>query len=433
MKKMIAILVLVCLILAGIIGSYGYQAGRVPASPAVTAAPAAAETPADAETPAPVEEVAPAETPAEPEAEADVAVTGGLVMDEVNTQSLDMDRLYATHDPKETVLTINGKAESWGDYFYFLATQVDYVENFLSQIYANYGTVLYWSDVAEGEDTTYADLAVNGAEDAMRQFATIEGFAEENGVELTEENREEMARQMATDMAAVCGEDASEADFEEYLAGLYMSRDMYDRIVAVNTLYQEGFRQIYGEGGEALEEEAALRYLEDNGYLSANHILLMTIDPATGEALDEATVAEKAATAKRLAEELQAIKDPEELQERFAQLKEEYCEDSGKATYAQGYTFLPGAMVAEFEDTCNGLDAYEVSDPIQSSYGYHIIMKLPLNADALLFSSTGSPLSARATAANTEYGQRLQAYMDGLEVVYAEGFEAPDLLNYING
>ncbi|MBQ9250120.1 MAG: peptidylprolyl isomerase [Oscillospiraceae bacterium] len=431
MKKMIAILLVVCLALGGLMGYWGYRTGSAPVSPAVTAAPeeaapAATEATADTETPAPGE--ADAQEPA-----ADAVTSGDLQMEDLNYQTMDLDRLYTTHDPEETVLTVNGKAENWRDYFYFLATQVDYVENFLVQMYANYGAELLWSDVAEGDSTTYADMAVDGAAEAIRQFATIEGFAKENGIELSEENREAIAQQQALDMAMACGPDATEADFEAYLASRYMSRDMYDRINTVNALYQEGFRQLYGENGEVLEDETALQYLEDNGYISASHILLMTVDPATGEKLDDAAIEEKAATAQRLAEELQAIADPQELLERFNQLKEEYCEDTGKTVYPAGYTFTHRTMVTEFEDACNALEPYEVSDPVQSSYGYHIIMRLPPDPDALLFSSSADPITARATAANAEYGQRLQAYMDGLEVEYAEGFEKPNLLDYING
>ena len=431
MKKMIAILLVVCLALGGAMGYWGYRTGGAPVSPAETAAPEeavpdATETTADTETPAPAE--ADVQEPG-----TDAVTSGEMQMEDLDYQTMDLDRLYATHDPEEIVLSVNGKTETWRDYFYFLATQVDYVENYLVRIYANYGAELLWSDVAEEDGTTYADLAVDGAADAIRQFATIEGFAKANGIELTEDNREAIAQQEALDMATYCGPDATEADFEAYLADRYMSREMYDRINTVNALYQEGFRKLYGENGEVLEDEAALQYLEDNGYISASHILLMTVDPATGEKLDDAAIEEKAATARRLAEELQAIEDPQELLERFRQLKEEYCEDTGKTVYPAGYTFTHRTMVTEFEDACNALEPYEVSDPVQSSYGYHIIMRLPPDPDALLFNSSADPITARATAANAEYGQRLQAYMDGLEVEYAEGFEKPNLLDYING
>ena len=418
MKKTIVILVIICLVLGGVIGCLSIQSNQTKSAPAVAAAPEVAVVPVT-------------EPSAATETEIDAAVTEEPA-EEFELQNLDLERLYAAHQPEETVLTIDGQEETWGDYFYFLAAQVDYVENFFFQMYAYYGMPLTWSDVAEGDDVTYADLTVRGIDESMKQFATIEGFARDNGVTLSDASQEAMAQQLASDMLAVCGEDATEADFEEYLAGMYMTRAMYDRINTVNALYQDSFLQLYGEDGAAIDDAAALQYLQDNDYISASHILLMTIDPLTGEPLDDAALAEKEATAARLAEELQAIREPEKLLVRFAELKEEYCEDTGKLTYPAGYTFTPGTMVTEFEDACNALAEYEVSDPVQSSYGYHILLKLPLDPDALLFNSSGDALSARATVANTEYGQRLQAYMDGLTVEYAEGFTVPNLLDYIS-
>lgn len=418
MKKMLVILLLVCLALGGAIAYTRNQGGKQPGDPPAAVEPAVTQEPADAAVPA----ANAAQEPAD----------GGLQMEEMDYQTLDMDRLYATRDPQEIVVTVNGKAVNWGDYFYFLDSQVNSVEKMLVRLYANYGAELLWSDLAEG-DSTYADLAVNGAEESMRQLAAIEDFAEENGLELTEENKNTLAQKLKSDIKRTCGEDATEEEFEAYLAKRHMSRALYDRINSANVLYQEGFRLLYGENGEALGDDAALQYLEDNGYLSAGHILLLTMDPATGEELDETLVAEKAATAQRLAEELQAVKDPAELLERFARLKEEYCEDSGKTVYAEGYTFTPHTMAAEFEAACKALEPYEVSDPVLSKYGYHIIMRLPPDADALLFSSKGDPVTARTAAASAEYNERLQVRADGLEADYAEGFEKPNLLDYILG
>ncbi len=90
-------------------------------------------------------------------------------------------------------------------------------------------------------------------------------------------------------------------------------------------------------------------------------------------------------------------------------------------------------MAAEFEAACKALEPYEVSDPVLSKYGYHIILRLPPDADALLFSSKGDPVTARTAAASAEYNERLQVRADGLEADYAEGFEKPNLLDYILG
>ncbi len=412
MERMLVILLVICLVIGGVIGWFAYrnhQAGPEPAEAAAdpTEAPAASAEPA--ETAAPAEEQ---ETYSPPEP--------------------DLDKLYATRDPEEIVLTVDGQDMSWGDYFYFLASQVNYVEEYFTTMAGYYGLELSWDDVAEGDTVTYAQLAMESVEAAVRQFATVEGFVRENGITLTEENREKIAQLMQSDIELTCGENGTEQDFAEFLMTRYLRRDLYDRINAVNVLYQESFRRLYGENGELLDEEKVLAFLEEGNYLSANHILLLTVDALSGETLDEETAAEKKETANRLAAELQAIEDPTQRLERFAELKEEYCEDTGKFLYPAGYTFTPGTMVAEFEDACKQLADYQVSDPVESSYGYHVLMKLPLDADALLFSSSSSPLTARATVANTEYGERLQAYMDGMELQYAEGFVVPDLLAYIS-
>ena len=415
MRKLVLILLIACLVFGGVMGYLRAQSSQ-PAAPAETPVPETAE-PAAAETPKP---------------EANAAPSGELQMEDLEYDTVDLNRLYSLYSPEKTVLTADGRAETWGDYFYFLSSQVDQVERLLVSLYANYGAELYWSDVAEGEDT-YADLAVKGAEKSLLQLAAIEGFARENGVELTEEDRQALAQQQAEDMAAACGADATDADFAAFLAQRHMSRKLYDRLQTADALYDAGFRKLYGEHGEALEDAAALQYLEDNGYLSASHILLLTMDPKTGEKLDEALTAEKAETAKRLAEELQAIEDPEELLERFDQLKGEYCEDTGKALYPAGYTFTPHTMAAEFEAACKELAPYEVSDPVESRYGYHVIMRLPPDADALLFSSSGNAVTAREAAAVAAYSGQVQAYLDGMDVEVAEDFEKPDLLAYVIG
>ena len=55
-----------------------------------------------------------------------------------------------------------------------------------------------------------------------------------------------------------------------------------------------------------------------------------------------------------------------------------YGEDPGMAANPGGYLFGPGEMVAEFEEGTKALQPGQISQPIQSSYGWHIIQRLPL-------------------------------------------------------
>ena len=199
-----------------------------------------------------------------------------------------------------------------------------------------------------------------------------------------------------------------------------------------NYIHLQNYTDTYGENGEKVSDEQALGYLEENGYLYANHILLTTMDLQTGEALDEAAVAEKEAQAQALAEELQAIQDPEELVKRFRELKEEYDEDTGKTTYPDGYVFLPGEMVTEFEEGVKALADYGVSQPVKTSYGYHVILRLPLTADTVVsYDSTGAAVTGRSLFASFDYAAGLDAYLENLSVEYVGDFQAPDLSKYV--
>ena len=174
-----------------------------------------------------------------------------------------------------------------------------------------------------------------------------------------------------------------------------------------------------------------MKYLEDEGYLSAGHILFMTIDPNTGDKLDAETVAAKKQQAEEIVAELRAIEDREELAKRFLELKEQYCEDGGKTAYPDGYTFTPGTMVAAFEEAVRSLEDYGVSDPVESTYGYHVILRLPLDADSLLFSAQGTPSTARSQMAQEDLSEKLDAFYTANPPAYAEGLEALDLTQYL--
>jgi hypothetical protein len=90
-------------------------------------------------------------------------------------------------------------------------------------------------------------------------------------------------------------------------------------------------------------------------------------------------------------------------------------------------------MVPQFEEAVDALAEYEISDVVETEYGYHLIIRLPLNADAAVeFSNnTGEARTARMLAANQEYGERLQGVFDELELEWLPGAGAPALMEYV--
>ncbi len=410
MKKLIIALLIVCALAGGVIGFLSYRSEK----PGTIGG-------ADEPTSILVNDT----DTAEPESAAE---------EEAYTLRVpDYAAIYATHEPDEVVATVDGRDVTWGEYFYLYFSQAKQIENYFATMASYYGAAPDWdAQVEEDSDATFADMPVEGAESTLRQIFAIESLAAKGEVELTDEQLAAIREQEETDIVGAVGEGATAEDFNAYIETIFLPRTLYDRMNRINYLYRQGFVQAYGENGELVEDGTALQYLADNDYMAATHILLRTTDPATYEALDEKVAAEKQAKAEEIAAELQAIEDDAERLARFAELKAEYCEDTGKAAYPDGYVFLPGRMVAVFEETVLSLEDYQVSDPVLSEHGWHVIMRLPLDPDGVIeYSNDGTALTARSKAANEAYGKELQDTFDSLTVDYVEGFTVPKLTDYL--
>lgn len=171
-----------------------------------------------------------------------------------------------------------------------------------------------------------------------------------------------------------------------------LTPELYTTLFEVNDLNSQLQEKLYGEGSAGYPTDDQVRsFAEGQGYYRAKHILLKTVDtnsPLTDEngnptgeyaPLDEATVAEKKALAEDLLAQLQAAGDKEAL---FDQLMAQYSEDTasdGSLNGADGYVASPGQMVAPFEEAAQALSDGEVSGIVESVYGYHIILRLPLD------------------------------------------------------
>ena len=169
-------------------------------------------------------------------------------------------------------------------------------------------------------------------------------------------------------------------------------QDNYDLLKRAYGLSDESMEYIYTISIyyenllDALVPEATDEMINSYAY-HVKHILLLTVDmeadPVAREdgtygypALDDETIAAQRAKIDDLLAQLRASDDPETL---FDELMNEYSEDSGLAGNPDGYTATPGEMVPEFEDTAFSLDMGGISDVVESTYGYHIILRLPLD------------------------------------------------------
>jgi peptidyl-prolyl cis-trans isomerase C len=133
------------------------------------------------------------------------------------------------------------------------------------------------------------------------------------------------------------------------------------------------------------------------------HILVSTLDPATQQTL----TLEKKKEKLKLAKELKARA---EKGEDFAALVKQYSDDSGSKNKGGEYTFSRGKMVLEFEDASFSMKVNQISDPVETQFGYHIIKlleKIPASTEEF----------AKAEPAIREYltEKGLPAYFDKLK------------------
>ena len=278
--------------------------------------------------------------------------------------------------PDAIVASLNGNGASADLVAYWIGYDVSYLNSYM-QYYT--GSSINWDDTLS-DGMSVADYVKASVLSSVKQHLVLENLASKYGVTLTAEQEAAMAESDQTYIDQYGSEEA----FEEEIAKLGMRRETYDRVARSNYLYQDLY-ELYNTEGSALyasDEDLAV-YAADQNYITADHILLSTKDLTTGEALTDEQKAEKKALAEEIKQKLDACEgDIDELTALFQELADQYSEDPGRETYPTGYTFTTGSMVQEFEDAAYALSEGEVSEVVESSLGYHILLRLPLDKSA---------------------------------------------------
>ena len=290
---------------------------------------------------------------------------------------------YVTGLSPDTVVAHVGEYPITAD---MLMYWFNYAAGYTMQQYNAMGlTEVDWAaDMGQGE--TVADAMVGTALELSAYYTLLPNkAAHEYGLTPDEE---EMA-QVEADFAEAEAHFGS-ADKARYYMWMSMTdEDFYRELVRSSSLETQLQEKLFGVGGEYEPTDAeVLAFAHDElGYYGAKHILLMTVNPEefvyddagnpTGYApLSEDEIAAKKADAEAMLKKLRDAKDPITL---FDQLMHEHSEDTGLAAYPDGYTAYPGQMVEPFETAAKALKEGEISDIVESDFGYHIILRTPLD------------------------------------------------------
>lgn len=354
---------------------------------------------------------------AEPDPEVTEEVTGEtdettLENEPVSETPDKYDIAAGTYPVDTVVMTINGENVTWGDYYYWL--------------YAFSGQMEYYYAPTSWNDELYEGMSFGGyvqmcVEDMLRQYWVVGQKVKELGIELNETDLSTIQNLYDSDVANYGG--GTEEGFEAYLEDMHITPELYERMNEVSRYYNRGFEEYFGANGEKVSDEDALAWANDQGYMRSKHILLANTDDE-GNALTEEEMADKKAQAEELLAQLNTSADREELLSFFDELMLLHSEDPGVAYYTDGYYFTSGEMVSEFEEATAALADYEVSGVVESDYGYHIILRLPLEAEGEI---EYGGATVRYMAAAALYDNITGEWFEDAEVVYEPDFEKLDM------
>jgi len=176
-----------------------------------------------------------------------------------------------------------------------------------------------------------------------------------------------------------------------------------------------------GDEANVTDEDAKKQYDENTQRFStpeqvrASHILIKT------EGKDEAG---KAAAKAKIEDILKQAREGAD----FAELATAHSEDPGAKNTGGEYTFPRGKMVPKFEETAFSMEVGQISDPVETRYGYHII-KLHEKITARTTSFEEAKEGIKKNLANrkkSEFWRTFQqALKDEAKIEYAEGKEPP--------
>lgn len=238
------------------------------------------------------------------------------------------------------------------------------------------------------KDPSYANATAEEIEAAAKanliQYKAIAALATENGIVIGEEFYDNFSGIIEYMKMNYGGEDSMLAAMEE--AGYTF--ELYKR-------YQESdylSRKLLALDKFSASEDDIKAYYEAhsadfpyNG-VQAQHILISTMDENGTAITDEAKLKEIEKKANDVYKEAKGGAD-------FNALIDKYGEDPGMKSNPEGYIFTTGEMVEQFETTAFALKDGEISEPVKTVYGWHIIKRIKAHTSQPLTESLSANIS----------------------------------------
>ena len=349
-------------------------------------------------------------------AETDLGETAG-------PEAPDYTYAFEKYSPETVVFRVNGLPITWNELFYWIMYNRTSFEMY-------FGTIEDWSAANAGNpEQTNNEAILEAAMGYIKEYTSLESNVMEMGVELTDEQKKDVEDIWNQQISQYADGD-TELFINDYLKPSFLTEEMYKKLIQIETFFNAGVEKMFGEGAKDCTEEEVAEFVTSADLVAAKHILIKTggdIDPDTGmpAELDEAAVAEKTAQAEDILSQIKSAADPAA---KFDELMNEFSEDTGLVLFPEGYIFDSIKMVAEFNEGTRALEVGEISDLVESTYGYHIIMRVDAKPDMDYdYSNDGRLLTLREAAAISIFDSHMAEWSEEAVVEWEPDFKNLDL------
>ena len=360
------------------------------------------ETPSAEATPTPAEATPAADTA---QSEEDTQAAYEAAMKAYEEALATLGSKLGAFDADAVVMTVNGEEITWDVYFYMIYSAIN---EYVSQL----GVLPEDFNVQLNEELTLGEAFRSNAENYLRYYAATAAEARERGITVSDE----IAAQLEEAWAALCEEDGSEEALLERLSKQGSTKNSIMYYANIDAVCEPLANEIYGDGSYITAADAEL-WAQENNMVRAKHILVLT------EGLSDEEKAEKKTEMEEILAELQGLAgDDAALEKRFTEIMNEKSEDTGLAVFTDGYVFGTGEMVAEFETAAFALENYALSDVVETSYGYHVLLRLPMDPSVIVEFDGAQFTQLWAWVAEYNFAKERADWAMNAEVVYSEDF-----------
>lgn len=259
---------------------------------------------------------------------------------------------------KNTVATVDKEIIGRDEVLFMMAQSVDAVNKQMSNM-TDTEKEEYWNTDVNGKKPI--DIIRENATSNLIDYTVLANYAESEKISVS---KSEVNARMKSLYTA--------EKLEEFRETYGVFEGAIKKVIRKQLLQQKYVAQVLENKINLEPADEELSEIFHSKYYKAKHILISTVDMNTNAPLSEEEKEKAYADAQRLSAKI-------ENGEKFDELMLDYSDDPKKVEYPNGYVFTEGQMIPEFYNTVVNLPENGVSDVVESSYGYHIIKREPLN------------------------------------------------------